>query len=350
MNILFTCAGRRNYLLQYFRDALSGTGKIIGVDSDINATALQEVDVAREVPSVHEEDYIDSVLQVCVDNNVSGIFSLNDIELPILVANRGKFTDEGVALFISGSEIIDICSAKVKTAKFLMENGFHTPKTFVNLEDAIGAIENGSLAFPLIVKPRWGSASIGIRRVNSNRELELAFQYTLGLVSESVLAKVGQIGRLSEERVTDGGSVIVQEWIDGEEYGLDVLNDLAGNFNSVYCKRKMGMRAGETDRAILVDSSELESMGRRLGETLGHIGNLDVDVFKSNADGRYLVLEMNPRFGGGYPFSHELGARYPQALLAWAASKSFDTSIQTKSFNKIISKCERLIEIRHPEM
>ena len=139
-------------------------------------------------------------------------------------------------------------------------------------------------------------------------------------------------------------SVIVQEMIDGAEHGLDVLNNLSGEFTSVYAKKKMGMRAGETDKARLVDNADLNSLGERLGKALKHVGNLDVDVFVTD-DQRLVVLELNPRFGGGYPFSHELGARYPEALLAWAEKRTFDSTLQTKSFDKTVAKCDRLVFI-----
>ena len=346
MNILFTCAGRRNYLLRYFKDALAGLGKIVGVDSNVNATALREADIAIVVPGVYEDTYISSLLRVCIENQVTAVISLNDIELPIL-KNRDRFSDAGITLLLSCSETIDICSDKARTAKFLVQNGFHTPRTFLELEDVLSRVKHGDLDFPLIVKPRWGSASIGIRKVNSIKDLKLTYDYTAGVVSDSVLARVGQSENRSVAHAVElpNCSVIVQEWITGEEYGLDVLNDLQGKCKSIYAKRKLGMRAGETDSALLTDCPKLERIGERLGETLGHIGNLDVDVFKSNLDGRYLVLELNPRFGGGYPFSHELGARYPQALVSWLSQKPFDSSCQTKTYKKVIAKCDRLIEV-----
>jgi carbamoyl-phosphate synthase large subunit len=110
--------------------------------------------------------------------------------------------------------------------------------------------------------------------------------------------------------------VLIQECLTGEEYGLDVINDLDGTYVTTFAKRKLKMRAGETDRSTTVQSDRLSAVGRTIGRMLGHVGNLDCDVFL-NETGCY-VLEMNPRFGGGYPFSHIAGANLPAALIAWA--------------------------------
>ena len=117
-------------------------------------------------------------------------------------------------------------------------------------------------------------------------------------------------------------AVLIQERIGGQEYGLDVVNDLDGRHVTTFARCKLAMRAGETDRAVTVETFELDRMGAAIGERLGHAGNLDCDVFL--ADGRLYVLELNPRFGGGYPFSHAAGADLPAALIAWASGKAPD--------------------------
>lgn len=119
-------------------------------------------------------------------------------------------------------------------------------------------------------------------------------------------------------------SLIIQERIAGTEYGLDILNDLNGRFVTCFVKRKLGMRCGETDAAETVDDPALADFGRRIGEHLGHVGMLDVDVMVDE-DGPCL-LEINPRFGGHYPFAHAAGANAPAALLAWAEGREPEPS------------------------
>ena len=190
------------------------------------------------------------------------------------------------------------------------------------------------MQYPVMVKPRWGSASIGLSIAHNDDELVWAFNLARANVSRTFLTDLA-----SDD---SNGTVLIQEFIDGEEFGADVLNDFGGKHHCVYVKRKIGMRAGETDKATLVEDNRLTELAKRVGEISGHVGNLDMDLFATES-GRVLVLEMNPRFGGGYPFSHEFGARYPSALLAWSQGDKFDVSSQRRIVDKVISKCDRLV-------
>ncbi len=129
-----------------------------------------------------------------------------------------------------------------------------------------------------------------------------------------------QNGYLKYEAAQDLGScVLVQEKVCGRELGMDVVNDLEGRYRMAVVKEKTAMRAGETDGAVTVERPLLAETGRRLSGLLKHRGNLDVDILES--DGKWFVLEMNARFGGGYPFSHAAGLHLPYALVMWAAGK-----------------------------
>lgn len=119
-------------------------------------------------------------------------------------------------------------------------------------------------------------------------------------------------------------SLIFQETIEGEEFGLDVVNDLKARFVTCFVKRKLAMRAGETDAAETVCDRTLEQFGRHIGDALGHVGLLDVDLIVR--DGVPYLLEMNPRFGGHYPFSHMAGANIPAAFVAWVQGMQPDPS------------------------
>lgn len=109
-------------------------------------------------------------------------------------------------------------------------------------------------------------------------------------------------------------SVVIQEFIAGEEFGVDVFNSVHGDYLTTVVKQKLEMRSGETDIAISVDNPELVSIGEKLSAWFKHRGNMDVDVLEDES-GDLFVLEMNARFGGGYPFSHLAGANFPLALV-----------------------------------
>lgn len=332
MNILFTCAGRRTYLLKYFKEQLAGSGLIVGTDMQLSAPALSVADVAEEVPAVYAENYIDVTLDICRRHNISLLLSLNDLELPILAANRAKFEAAGVKIVVSSEKVIDICFDKFKTAAFVESIGLLTPKTFVDYNQAVEAIKSGELHFPLVLKPRWGSGSIGIEFVEDFEELEMVYRLLHKKIKKTILSTASK----GEDYI------LIQEKISGPEYGLDVMNDLDGNHVAVSVKRKLAMRAGETDKAVTVDNEEIRCIGKRLGESLHHVGNLDCDVLER--DGQYYVLELNPRFGGGFPFSYEAGVNMPKAIIEWALGHSVDSSILQPIYGKMFAKCDYLVE------
>lgn len=333
MNILFTCAGRRAYLLEYFRENLTAEDSIIATDMQLSAPALAFADVRVQVPAVYAHDYIDRTMEICRKYDVKAIIPLNDLELPILSQNSERFMSQGILPIVSPIEVIDICFDKLRTAQFIETIGLNTPKTFTKLSTALDAIDKGELNYPLVLKPRWGSGSIGIEFVNNEEELRDVHAMLMKKVKNSILATASQ----GDEYI------LIQEKINGQEYGLDVMNDFNGKNRGVSVKKKLAMRAGETDKAETVDKPEIRAIGKKLAENLHHIGNLDVDVFE--CDGQYYVLELNPRFGGGFPFSYEAGVNFPKAIIEWLRGNEIDDEILVPRYSESFAKCDRLIKV-----
>jgi carbamoyl-phosphate synthase large subunit len=333
MNILFTCAGRRNYLLRYFRHALSGDGRVLAADSNENAAAMVEADDAFIVPRVESPDYIPTLLSLCEQQKVGMLLALNDNELPILAKAKQRFMRIGTQVVVSSPEVVALAADKLATADFARQLGMATPTSYMRLDTALKAIEQGELSFPLFVKPRWGSASLGVECVHDIDELRCAWQ--LGLC---------RLPRNSLRQYADReGGLLIQSALSGQEYGIDVVNDLQGKYQTTFVKRKLGMRCGETDQAVTENCPELVALGRHLGETLNHVGNMDCDVFLDA--GTPYLLELNPRFGGGYPFSAAAGADVPSALIAWARGRSPPRHWDAIRHNVMSSKCERLVSL-----
>jgi carbamoyl-phosphate synthase large subunit len=335
MNILFTCAGRRNYLINYFKKALQPRGKVLAADMQLSAPALVDADLAFRVSSIYASSYIEELKQIIKNNDVNLVVSLNDLELPILSKHREELEQYGAKLVVSSERVIDICFDKKKTEDFLLSIGLNSPKTFTDLQLAKGAIAKGELKYPLVLKPRWGSASIGIEFPEDAEEMELAYKLLSKRLSRTILANASN---------TDiEHAILIQQKLPGIEFGMDVLNDFEGNYVGTFVRKKLAMRSGETDKAISIIDERFEMIGRRISEQLKHIGNLDCDVFE--VDGELYVLEMNPRFGGGYPFSHETGANTAEAYVGWMMGER-DVS---KSFNyradEMYSKCDRLMRV-----
>lgn len=335
MNILFTCAGRRTYLLKYFKENLSTGDKIVATDMQLSAPALQVADVRIQVPAVYSPDYLDITLCICKEQKIDALFSLNDLELPILAKNKTRFEAIGVKMVVSNPMVIDIAFDKYKTAQWVESLGLTAPKSYVRLDDCKRALAIGEIAFPLFMKPRWGSGSIGLESVSDMDELEILYNLLMKKIKKTILATAS----VGDEYI------IIQEKLTGNEFGLDIMNDLEGRNVGVSVKQKLAMRAGETDKAIIVDLPQVSEIGRKIGDALGHIGNLDVDIMQ-RADGAYCVLELNPRFGGGFPFSYEAGVNFPKVLIQMIRGEEFDPQILKPEYGRMFSKNDYLMEIK----
>ena len=331
MNVLLSCAGRRHYLATYFSQGLGSAGWVIGTDMSLSAPALHACHVAVKVPGVFANNYLSSLIEVIRNKKINMMFSLNDLEVGLLSENRMQIEQEtGVTLYVPPTETLNICADKWQTYRFARDIGINTPATFLHPEDAEAAVAAGEVSFPLIVKPRWGSASIGLFIVHSSEELEAGFQQCRQAVSKSALAVLG-----SES------SVIIQEVIQGPEYGVDLLYGKNQNFLGFTAKKKLAMRAGETDKAVTVAPELFAELVAKIAAVLPHRGNLDCDFLER--DGQFYLLEFNPRFGGGYPFTHLAGANHVQMLIDDYQGRPL--APYGYQVGKAFAKCDTLVEV-----
>jgi len=314
MNVLLTCAGRSNALVHYFQEALGNRGLAIACDASDSAPALAAAREKILVPSLDHPGYFDVLVSICRERRVRLIISVNDLEIVGLARHASSFHDVGTIPVVPSPEIVATCHDKWAAFRWLRAHGLQTPKTYASLADARAAIARGVLRFPLMVKPRWGSRSIGIEVVENQRELDLAIEWGKIQILRTILAKT--------IRADPDNAFIIQERIEGQEYGIDVVNNLKGQYAATFARRKLAIRGGNTDRAVSVIEPRLEDLGRALGQYLAHPGSVDCDVMVT--DKGCFVLDMNPRFGGGYPFSHQAGANLPAALIAWADGREPD--------------------------
>lgn len=307
-NILLSSVGRRSYLVDWFRDALDGEGKVCVTNSDPATPAFAVADVAEVSPIIYSDEYIPYMIDFCERHRVGAIVPLFDVDVPMLAAHRHEFEASGVFPVVAPEAFALTCSDKLDTARLLDEAGISHPATYVGAEDFIDAVLHGETSYPAFVKPRWGMGSIGLAVAEDETELRVL----CGIAERKVAGSY-----LKYESAADASrSVIVQPVLRGQEYGLDVINDLAGAYQACVVRKKVAMRAGETDVAeVLVGDPRFEELARKLSALSRHPGNMDVDVF--DVDGKLMVLEMNARFGGGYPFSHAAGVDLPSALVMW---------------------------------
>ena len=314
MNVLLTCAGRRSYEIGAFKEAVHGMGRVFACDADPSAPALRMADESFIVPRIEADGYVDTLIALCRDSQVGLLIPAFEPELPLLAGRRRDFEAVGTIVLISSDAGIATCHDKIASAAFLAGCGIRSPRTFLSVESATAAIRAGELAYPLMVKPRFGVSSIGIQRVDDDEELAYAYRQCRKQIEATFLA--------GSSAADPGASVLIQESLVGDEFGLDIVNDLDGHYVCTFVKRKLRMRAGQTDRATTVADARLEALGEQIARALGHRGILDCDVFVAGDD--VWVIDLNPRFGGGYPFSHLAGANLPAAFLAWAAGRQPD--------------------------
>lgn len=288
MNLLMTSAGRRTKLAQYFCETLSDCGNLVAVDCSPYAPALYIAHKGYIVPQIDAPGYLDNLLSICREEKIVGIFSLIDTEISLLAKNKKPFESLGIMVFISSYEACETCFDKMAFYQFLKKHGFNCAFTVDNLEDFKMALLEKKIAFPVFVKPRKGSASNGIGVINSEKE----------------------IAALSNRQ----DDIIIQQHLGYDEYGVDVYVDLLSReIVSIFAKKKLAMRAGETDKAISIIDHELSTIVSDLVSELGLLGPIDIDVFK--IDNRYYISEINPRFGGGYPLAFECGEKFPELIL-----------------------------------
>jgi carbamoyl-phosphate synthase large subunit len=288
MHVLLSSVGRRGYLAKYFKQALGNAGEVWGADSSPYAPAFRYCDRVVLLPKVGEAGYADKLLALCIKNKIDMVLPLIDPELEVLAANHDKFRSKGIITVVSPAKTIKIAFDKYQTYLHAKKAGIAVPETVTTIEEALQLIPSGKLFWPLMVKPRKGSASMFTNCCFNEGELTLAF--------------------------SNCPDPVIQEFVPGEEYGYDIFCDSDFNPVSVFCKQKLAMRAGETDKAVSTNEKKLIDLGSKIAHAFPLFGPADVDV-KMGKSGP-MLLEVNPRFGGGYPCSHLCGAEFPAKLIA----------------------------------
>ena len=288
MNILILSAGTRNKVVQYFKEAVGNDGRVIATDCSNLAPAVYEADAFYLVPRITAPGYIDIILDICKKEKIDGVFSLIDPELSLLAKEKDKFLGVGTTPVISSYKLVENCFDKYKMFHLLQEMNIPTGKCYVKKEDFYKDLENGKVKYPVFVKPVKGSASLNINKVASDSEIEVLFSLY--------------------------NDLMIQEFMDGQEYGADVYIDmLSGKCTSIFIKKKIKMRAGETDKSVSVKIPELFVLIQNFVEKCGFCGMIDIDIFEIN--GIFYISEVHPRFGGGYPHAYACGVNMPMQVI-----------------------------------
>ena len=283
-NILFCSAGRRAKLLKNFKETLSVDSLIVATDNQATAPALYFADKQYLVPRINEPGYIDVVLDICKKENIKAITTLIDPEIEILAKNRQRFLDNGVLPLCPSQETAHLCFDKYALFEHLSKNGIPTVLTYDSYNSLLEGLEKGDISFPVFIKPRTGSGSVGIHKIHNLDELKAYL---------------------------DEGEheYIIQEYMDCEDCDADVYIDTISHKPvAAFSKHKIETRIGGANKTISFKDLRLFDFIKKICNILEFNGPVDMDFWYR--DGVYYLSEVNPRFGGAYLHAYGAGVNF----------------------------------------
>ena len=284
LNVLVTAASRRVPLVQALKRALVASkvdGRVIVTDVNPLSPAVHVADTAYEVPMSADPAYIETIESICQVERVGLVVPTIDDELPVFSSNIGRFGAQGVFVAVSPLDATAACNDKFQTCARLRAAGVNAAATY--LPEALPH----DLEFPLFAKPRFGRGSIGAFQVSSRRHLEFFVDY----VPQPVL----------------------QDFLDGPEFTIDVFCDRGGTPISVVPRERIVIRAGVMDRGRTSNHPALIELGRACARVFHFIGPVNIQC--RVVQGVPTVFEINPRFSGGIPLTIAAGADFASWLI-----------------------------------
>lgn len=288
MNVLIASCGTRNKIIQYFKRAMAGRGRVVATDCNPNAPALYDADCHYIVPRITADNYMDVIYDICRKEKIDGILSLIDPELSLLALHEKEFEALGVKVIGSSYELCERTLNKWEMYGWLTAHGYNCARSYMDVDAFLADVQAGVISYPVFVKPAKGSASIAISKAEDEETVRLLMSH--------------------------GEEMMIQEFLDGQEIGADCYIDMiSGRTVSVFTKKKLVMRAGETDKGISFRDDRLFDLIEKFIDESGFRGQIDIDLF--DLGGVYYISEVNPRFGGGYPHAYECGVDHMTLIL-----------------------------------
>ncbi|MDQ3292531.1 MAG: ATP-grasp domain-containing protein [Bacteroidota bacterium] len=286
MNILITSAGRRVSLVRAFKNEVKlffPDSKVFTSDMNPKLSAACNVsDGYFKMKSVGDPSYINDLLELCLAQKIKLVVPTIDTELQVLANHKDSFAERGIHLVVSSADFISKCRDKRKTNQFFEQCGITIP----------AAIDKQNPTFPLFIKPYDGSLSADIFIVRRPEELT---HY-----------------HMTNEKL------LFMEYIDKAEHDEYTVDMYYGKDNQVKCivpRRRIEIRGGEISKGITSKNIIVPYLKEKIGHIAGAIGCLTVQVFLNKNTHQIYGIEINPRFGGGYPLSYQAGANYPNWLV-----------------------------------
>ena len=285
-NILITSAGRRVALVKAFQVELkkiSPTSKVYTVDTNpLWSPACRVSDVFSKIPKANENKYINYLLDFCIKNSIKLIIPTIDTELIILSKSKDIFAQNNIQIIISDINLVILCRDKRKTNILFKELGINVPKLIDKLNPT----------FPLFIKPYDGSLSRDIHYIQNASDL-----------TESLL---------------NNPKLMFMEYLNSktfQEYTIDAYFDKNNFLKCLVPRSRIEVRGGEISKGKTVKNEFYYILKEKLQYIKGAFGCLTIQFFIGKIDNQIFGIEINPRFGGGYPLSYAAGANYPEYLI-----------------------------------
>lgn len=287
VNVLILSCGTRNQIVRYFKKTIGDCGKIVATDMSDIAPALYEADKYYKVPRITDPGYMNIIFDICKKEQIKGVFSLIDPELSLLAKHTEEFKALGVTVIGSSYALCERALDKMEMFTWLTKHGYPCAKSYTDKKAFYMDVDAGAVSYPVFVKPVRGSASLAVSKVYNRETIELLF--------------------------ANNENLMIQEFLDGQEIGADVYVDmLSGEVVSIFTKKKLLMRAGETDKAVSFKDPKLFELIEKFCNESGWFGQIDIDLF--DIGGTYYISEVNPRFGGGYPHAYACGCDHMELI------------------------------------
>lgn len=285
MNILVTAASRRVALIKGFTRALEELGlkgRVVAADTDPFSPGLFFCAAHHIVPLSTSPDYIANIKDICGREEISLLVPTIDEELPVYGRHRDEFARMGVRIPVVDEKIGTVCNDKYLTYHFFREHGLPMAETY--LPDEVRSLRP---PLPLFIKPRIGRGAVGAHPIYSARELDFFLDY-----------------------VPDP---VVQRFLSGREYTIDVLCDFDGKIISIVPRERMVIRSGVCDRGRTFKNANMMALAARAVEALRLVGPANLQCKMDGDD--ITFFEVNPRFSGAIQLTVSAGADFPRLIV-----------------------------------
>jgi carbamoyl-phosphate synthase large subunit len=286
---MISAAGRRVALLRILEQSirhLDITSEVIATDISRLSSAYHAASRSRLVPRYSDSGCLAALIKMCREEQIGLIIPTIDPDLKFYSEYREALSDSGVKVLLSGPETVAIGSDKQATHDWLVDHNLPTVRQ-MDLKTALASSDSD--LYPLFIKPRFGSSSVGTKVIQHPDELQ-------GLPKDV--------------------PYIVQSLASGREYTVDVYVDREGRCRCAVPRLRLETRGGEVSKGMSVRVDAVQRLAKQVAETLpGASGVLNVQMFYEHGTNELQIIEVNPRFGGGYPLSDMAGATMAQWVL-----------------------------------